>query len=236
MRPEQGGRGSLLGHGDFRLLWLGQTVSVLGSQVTLVALPLAAVVVLHASTFQVGLLTAASTLAFLVIGLPAGAWVDRARRRPVMVADDLVRAAVLTSVPVAAAVGGLTMAQLYAVALVAGVCTVFFDVAYQSYLPALVGRERLVEGNARLETTQAMARVGGPTLGGFLVQLLSAPRSARSTCPPASSGSCSRPPAPAGWSAPSAPRQSPGGSDRPGPSGSPCSWPSRSACSCRSPS
>lgn len=166
---------SLLGHPSFRRLWLGQTVSVLGSQVTALALPLAAVLVVHASTFQVGLLTTATYTAFLGIGLPVGVWVDRLRRRPVMIGADLLRAAVLVSVPVAAALGDLTLAQLYLVALIHGAGTVFFDVAYMSYLPGLVGRERLVEGNAKLQVSQSVAQVSGPTLGGFLVGLLTAP-------------------------------------------------------------
>ena len=96
-----------------------------------------------------GLLTAASTAAFLVVGLPAGVWVDRMRRRRIMIASDLGRVLALGSIPVAYAVGALTLAQLFVVTLVSGILTVFFDVAYQSYLPALVGREHLVEGNAK---------------------------------------------------------------------------------------
>lgn len=166
---------SLLGHRDFRLLWGGETVSELGSQVSELALPLVAVLTLRASTFQVGLLTAAGTAAFLLMGLPAGAWVDRVRRRPVMIAADLGRAVALGSVPVAAALGVLRLPQLYAVTLLAGTLTVFFDVAYQSYLPALVGRQRLVEGNAKLAGSQEAARVAGPSLSGGLVQAVGGP-------------------------------------------------------------
>jgi predicted MFS family arabinose efflux permease len=169
------GATTLLGQVAFRRLWLGQTVSVFGSQVTVVALPLAAVLALHASTFQVGLLTTASYAAFIGIGLPVGVWVDRLRRRPVMVAADLLRAAVLVSVPVAAALGDLTIAQLYLVALMQGVGTVFFDVAYMSYLPVLVGRERLMEANAKLQASESVAQVSGPSFGGFLVGLFTAP-------------------------------------------------------------
>ncbi|MGH9067468.1 MAG: MFS transporter [Acidimicrobiales bacterium] len=165
----------LLAHPGFRRLWAGQTVSVFGSEVTALALPLAAVLVLHASTFQVGLLTTATYAAFLGIGLPAGAWVDRLRRRPVMIAADLLRAAVLVSIPVAAGLGRLTLVQLYLVALVHGVGTVFFDVAYMSYLPGLVGRDRLVGAYAKLEVSQAVVRVSGPSFGGVLVGLLTAP-------------------------------------------------------------
>ncbi len=170
-----GTRTSLLFHRDFRLLWAGDAISQVGTMVTMLALPLLAVRTLHASPLQVGLLTTFETLAFLVIGLPAGAWVDRLRRRNVLVVGDLGRAVMLASLPVAAHYQVLTMAQLYLVALVNGVFTVFFDVAYQSYLPSLVGRDHLVEGNAKLQGTQSVAQVAGPSLGGFLVQLLTAP-------------------------------------------------------------
>ena len=168
-------KASLLFHRDFRLLWAGDAISQVGTMVTMLALPLLAVRTLHASPLQVGLLTTFETLAFLVIGLPAGAWVDRMRRRNVLIVGDLGRAVMLGSLPVAAYYHMLTLGQLYLVALVNGVFTVFFDVAYQSYLPSLVGRERLVEGNAKLQGTQSVAQVAGPSLGGLLVQLLTAP-------------------------------------------------------------
>jgi len=160
---------------DFRLLWGGQSVSEMGSQVTNLAFPLVAVEVLRASAFEVGVLTACSTAAFLLVGLPAGAWVDRLRRRRVMMAADLGRMAAVGSIPVAYAVGGLTLAQLYVTALAAGVLTVFFDVAYQSYLPGLVGPERLVEGNAKLAGSAQVAQVAGPSVAGGLVQALGGP-------------------------------------------------------------
>ena len=163
-------RGVLIRHRDFRLLWGGETVSQLGSQVSLLAIPLLAVRTLHATTFQMGLLTAASTAAFLVVGLPAGVWVDRIRRRRVMIGADLGRVVALGSVPVAYAAGLLTLGQLFVVTLVAGVLTVFFDVAYQSYLPSLVGREHLVEGNAKLTGSEQAATVAGPSIAGGLVQ------------------------------------------------------------------
>jgi MFS family permease len=168
-------RQSLLFHRDFRRLWIGDVLSQGGTVVTMVAMPLLAVTVLHATPLQVGLLTTFEYLAFLLIGLPAGAWVDRMRRRNVMIVADLGRAAVLGSVPVTAALGVLTMWQLYAVVLVIGGLTVFFDVSYQSYLPFLVGREHLVEGNSKLQGTQSVAQVAGPSIGGLLVQSLSAP-------------------------------------------------------------
>jgi MFS family permease len=165
---------SLWRHRDFLLLWSGQTVSEMGSAITQLALPLTAVVVLHASTLQVGLLTSAATLAFALIALPAGALVDRRAKRPLMIWCDAARLVIIGSVPVAAALGVLTLAQLYIVAVASGVCTVFFDVAYQSYLPVLVAREHLVDGNGKLGATQSFAQVTGPGIGGGLVGLVGA--------------------------------------------------------------
>ncbi|MER6979390.1 MFS transporter [Streptomyces carpinensis] len=159
---------------DFMLLWSGQTVSEMGSAVTEVALPLLAVVALEASTFQVGLLTAATTLAFAVIALPAGAMVDGAAKRSVMIVCNVLRLVIIGSVPVAGAFGVLTMAQLYVVAVAAGVCSVFFDVSYQSYVPSLVHADHLMSANGKLGTTQAFAQLGGPSLGGGLVGLFGA--------------------------------------------------------------
>ena len=170
-----GAEGRLLRNGGFRRLWLGQTVSVFGSQVTVLALPFTAVVLLHASTLQVGLLTTAEYAPFLAIGLPTGVWVDRVRRRPIMIAADALRALVLASVPLAYVLGLLSLAQLYVVAVAQGVGTVFFDVAYMSYLPGLVGRQHLVESNAKLQVSQSVAEVSGPTVSGLLISLLSAP-------------------------------------------------------------
>ena len=166
---------SLLRHHDFRQLWAAETVSQVGTQITLVALPLLAVTVLDASAFQMGVLTALETVAFLVVGLPAGAWVDRWRRKRVLVASDLVRAAAIGSLPLAAALDVLTLQQLYVVALVAGTATVFFDVGYQSYLPSLVDRDQIVDGNSKLEASRAVAQVAGPGLTGVLVRFLGAP-------------------------------------------------------------
>ncbi len=169
-------KGVLLGHRDFRLLWGGETVSELGSQVSLLAIPLLAVRTLHATTFEMGLLTAASTAAFLVVGLPAGVWLDRVRRRRAMVWADLGRVLALGSVPVAYTIGRLTLAQLFVVTLASGILTVFFDVAYQSYLPTLVGREHVVEGNAKLTGSAQVAAVAGPSVAGGLVQAIGGSR------------------------------------------------------------
>jgi MFS family permease len=168
-------KGGLFHHRDFRRLWIGDAVSQIGSQVSMLALPLVAVKTLHASAFQVGVLAACETAAFLLVGLPAGAWCDRVRRRPILIAGDVGRALALGSVPIAAAMHRLTIGQLFVVALVTGVLTVFFDVSYQSYLPELVTNEELVDGNAKLEATRGVAAVGGPSIGGFLVQAFTAP-------------------------------------------------------------
>jgi len=160
---------------DFRRLWAGQAISELGSQVTLVALPLTAILVLHASAFAVALLTSFEYLPFLLFGVIAGVWVDRLRYRRVLIFTDVARAVVLGSIPVANAFGVLTLAQLYAAAFVAGTLTVFFALAQHAYLPILVERELLVRGNARLEATRSVAQTAGPAAGGGLVSALTAP-------------------------------------------------------------
>jgi MFS family permease len=151
------------------LLWAGQTVSEVGSSVTTLALPLLALLTLHATTFEVGALTACTNAAFIIVALPAGAWVDRWRKRRVLVWSDAGRVLVLGSIPVAKELGVLTLGQLYVVALLAGVLTVFFDVAYQSYLPVLVEPDQLIDGNGKLGASQAFGQVAGPGVGGLLV-------------------------------------------------------------------
>jgi MFS family permease len=173
--PEGGRRGGLWHHRDFRRVWIGQTVSEFGSNVSILALPLTAILVLHASTFEVGLLVTLESLAFLLIGLPAGAWVDRMRFRRVLIVSDLIRVVAMGSIPVTNAFGALTIGQLFAVALVMSFATVFFDVAYQSYLPQLVDRSALVEGNAKLQASESVSQVAGPSVGGVLIQALTAP-------------------------------------------------------------
>jgi MFS family permease len=165
----------LLRHGDYRRLWGAQTVSQFGSQVSALALPLIAVIGIKASAFSVSLLWMFELLPFLLLALPAGVWVDRLPRRPIMVAADLGRALALGSVPLVAAFSHVTIWQLYAVGFVTGVGTVFFDVAYQSYLPSLVEPHELVEGNAKLEVSRSAAQVGGPGVGGLLVEWITAP-------------------------------------------------------------
>ncbi|HVK25396.1 MAG TPA: MFS transporter [Actinokineospora sp.] len=161
-------------HPDFRRLWIGDTIAQLGTNVGHIVLPLLAIAVLNASPFQLGVLAAAETAAFLVIGLPAGAWVDRVRRKPLMIRMDLARATLLLTVPLAGWLGWLTLSQLVVVALLVGACTVFFDVGYQAYLPSLVGRDRLVDGNAKLQASQSVAQLSGPAAGGALSQAVGA--------------------------------------------------------------
>ena len=154
---------------DFLRLWAGQSVSMVGSQVSSLALPLVAIVLLHASTFEVAALGVVEFLPFVVLTLPAGVWVDRLRRRPILVGADWGRAAVLASIPLAYGIGGLTLGQLFACGFLTGVFTVFFDVAYQSYLPSLVARENVMEGNAKLEFSRAGSQVAGPSIAGALI-------------------------------------------------------------------
>jgi MFS family permease len=163
---------SLWRHADFMRLWTAESVSRLGSQVSLLALPLAAITVLHASTFEVGLLSTVEFAPFVLVGLPAGVWVDRMRRRPVLIAGDLGRALALGSIPLAYTLDALSLGQLYAAGFVTGILTVFFDVAYQSYLPSLVKPEQLIEGNAKLEVSNSGASIAGPGLAGGLIQLV----------------------------------------------------------------
>lgn len=166
---------SLVHHQDFRRLWAGDTVSQLGMQLVGLAMPVLAVRVLGADEFQMGLLGTFEMLAFLLVGLPAGAWVDRWRKKRVVIVGDLVRGLVLLSLPVAWLLDGLTMWQVYGVALVAGTATVFFDVAHQSYLPDLVPAGQIGEGNAKIMATGEVARIAGPALGAALIRLFGAP-------------------------------------------------------------
>ena len=149
-------------HRDFLLLWGGQTISQAGSQVTVLALPLVAIVILHATTFQVGLLSAAVTSAYLLFALPAGVLADRVSKRRLMLWCDVAGLMVIGSVPVAETAGLLTLGQLYLVALASGVVSVFFLVAYASYLPTLIDRNQLADGNGKLATTQAAAQIAWP--------------------------------------------------------------------------
>ena len=162
-------------HGDFLKLWSAQTISQFGSQITFLGLPIIAALVLDASPWQMGVLGAAEFAPFLLFGLFAGVWVDRLPRRPILIWSDVGRALVLLTIPLAALAGALRIEQLYAVGFLVGVGTVFFDVAYQSYLPSLVDRQQMVEGNSKLEIGRSVAQVSGPGVAGGLIELLTAP-------------------------------------------------------------
>jgi MFS family permease len=159
----------------FRRFWIGQSVSFLGSQVTALALPLTAVILLGAGPDEMGFLTAAGLVPFLIVGLLAGVWVDRMRRRTILVASDVVSAGAVVAIPIAAATGWLAMPLLYVVAFVLGFVAVISTVAYQAFMPTLVGRDRLVEASARMEAASSVGAIVGPGIGGFLVQILTAP-------------------------------------------------------------
>lgn len=166
--------GGLLRTRDFGLLWVGESTSAVGSSITTVALPLVAVATLHASPATVALLTASSWLPWLLIGLPAGVWVDRWPRRRTLLIANVVSAVVLVTVPIAAWADVLTMATLLVVALLAGTAGIFLNVAFNAFLPHLVSGDDLVEGVAKLQTSGSVAQVAGPGLGGLLAQAVGA--------------------------------------------------------------
>ena len=161
---------------DFRRLWLGQTISVFGDQITMLGLPLVAVLVLGANATQMGYLTAAGLLPHLLFSLPAGVWLDRIRRRRrLMIAADLGRASLIASIPVAYTLDSLGIAQLYVVGFLSGSLAVAFDLSWNTVFVSVTQRERYVEAMALLNGSRSLASVGGPTIGGWLVQLLGAP-------------------------------------------------------------
>ena len=162
-------------HPDFLRLWTGQTISVFGSLTTRLALPFTAIMFLQARPYQVALVTTFDVLAGICFTLFAGVWADRLRRRPIMIAADIGRAAIIGSVPIAAWFGVLRIEHLYAVAFLAGILTTFFDVAYQSYLPVLIDKEQLIDGNSKLAASESVAEFGSFSLAGWLVQLVTAP-------------------------------------------------------------
>ena len=168
-------RGGLWGHPDFMKLWIGQSISEFGSQVSQLAIPWLAAVELHASPIQFSLLGVFGFLPFILFALPAGVWVDRLQRRPILIVSDATRAFLLASIPLLWALGVLEMWHLLAIQFVVGVFTVFFDVAYQSYLPSLVDRASLVEGNAKLQTTVSTSQVAGPSIAGASIAAINAP-------------------------------------------------------------
>ncbi len=162
-------------HTDFLKLWTGQTISIFGTLVTRFAVPLIAALLLGADAAQMALLAAAEVAPGLAVSMIAGVWVDRLRRRPILIAADLGRAVVLCSIPVAAVFGALTLGQLYLAALFVSVLSAFFDVAYPAYLPTLIGREQLVHGNSMLGASASVAEVAGWSIAGVLAQVLTAP-------------------------------------------------------------
>ena len=162
-------------HPDFMKLWLGGTVSRFGSQITFLALPLTAVIALDATPVQMGILAAAGSAPSLVFGLGAGVWIDRRRKRPIMIATDYGRAILLLAVPVSAAFDILRIEHLYAIALAMGVLNMLFNIANRSMLPSLVARDELVEANSKLAVGRSASEIAGPGIGGILVQLITAP-------------------------------------------------------------
>jgi MFS family permease len=171
----QRGRLGLLRHPDFLRLWSAETISQFGTQVSVLAIPLIAAVVLNVTPFEFGLLATIEFLPFILISLPAGVWVDRLRRRPILIIGDVGRGLSLLSIPIAYTLGALTIWQLYLVGFINGCLTVFFDVAYQAYLPSLVERDDILEGNSKLEISRSTAQIVGPGLAGFLIGAVTAP-------------------------------------------------------------
>lgn len=159
----------------FALLWAGEGTSQLGAQLAGLAMPIVAVTMLHATDAEMGYLNAAQTAAFLVVGLPAGAWLDRMRKRHVMIVADLVRAAAVAVIPLLALLGHLELWHLVVVGAIVGVATVFFDVGYQSFVPVLVDDDHVGDANGVLEATAQTMRLGGPAVAGALLSILSAP-------------------------------------------------------------
>ncbi len=166
---------SLWRHADFMKLWAGQTVSELGSVVTRTAVPLVALLVLGAGPLEMALLVVSASLAVLLVGFFAGAWVDRLRRRPLLISADAIRAVLLFTIPAAYLAGTLRIEQLYVVVFLEGCLGALFDAAYPAYVPSLIGVDRVVEGNSKLATSSSLAEIGGPGLAGGLVQLIGAP-------------------------------------------------------------
>jgi MFS family permease len=166
---------SLWRNTDFRKLWAGQTVSELGSVVTRTAVPLVALLVLGAGPLEMALIVVSASLAVLLVGFFAGAWVDRLRRRPLLIWSDALRAVLLFSIPAAYLANVLRIEQLYLVVFLEGTLRALFDAAYPAYVPSLIGVDRVVEGNSKLATSSSLAEIGGPGLAGGLVQLIGAP-------------------------------------------------------------
>ena len=166
---------SLWRDGEFLKFWVGQTISDFGDQITLLALPLTAVITLHAGPVEMGVLAAVAAAPTALFSLFAGVWVDRLPRRRILIVADLGRAVLLATVPIAFVLGLLSMTQLYIVGFAVGTLSVFFVVAYQAYLPGLVGRTQLVDANGKMNASGSLAQLAGPGVAGVLVQLFTAP-------------------------------------------------------------
>lgn len=169
------GQRSLWKHPDFLKVWMGETVSLFGTQITTLALPLTAVLLLKASPQEMGLLTAAGFAPFLLVTLFAGVWLDRTRKRGVMIGANLGRGLLLALIPLLIALDVLHMAHLLAIVFAIGTLNILFELAYQSYLPALLPRAQLQDGNSKLFASASVAEIGGPGMAGWLIELLSAP-------------------------------------------------------------
>ena len=162
-------------HADFMRLWTGQTISGFGSLIGATAIAFTAILVLHATPFQLGILAAVRLAPGFLAGLIAGAWVDRRRRRPILIGADIGRGLLLATIPLAAILQRLHIEQLYIVTFFVGILSTFFDIAYESYLPSLIGRDQLIEGNSKLSASASAAEFGGLAVAGWLVQLVTAP-------------------------------------------------------------
>jgi len=167
--------GALGAHRDFVSLWIAQSVSAFGSRITRTALPVIAILLVTSDPVQLSIVGALTMVPDLVVGLFAGGFIDRHAKRPILIGADLVRAVLVFSVPVAAWTERLTIEQLYVVAALVGFASALFRLAHLAYLPILIGREHLIEGNSKLETTDSIAEIGGPGLAGVLIQWLTAP-------------------------------------------------------------
>lgn len=173
--PVQHPRAGISGNRDFMKLWAGETVSLIGTQITQFALPLVAILTLQASVFQVGVLNACRNIPVVLVSLFAGVWLDRCRRRPVLIACSLANAFLIGLIPVTSALGLLSMNLLYLVCILAGAVSVTFDVGVLSYVPSLVGRQHLADSNSRMQSSMSLAMVAGPGIAGVVVGILTAP-------------------------------------------------------------
>ena len=167
-------KGNLWNHRDFLKFWIGDTITQFTGQITDLALPTVAVLTINVTAYQLGVMNALGFIAFPTLGLFVGVWMDRIRRRKVMILVNLIEVATLATVPAAFLLGILGLYQLYAVSLIMGTCTLFFDIAYQSYLPSLVNKEDVVEGNQKLQTSASAAQVVGPSIASAMMQLFGA--------------------------------------------------------------